>query len=329
MRNRIIAGSMFLLAFMLIIVSCVLALTPFGQHLMVTTGMVAPTPTPTPTRIPVTPTPIPTPPPVLTAQGPAPTLDAQAVYLVDMDTGNVLDDVNGEKPQAMASTTKIMTALIAIQSADLDQLVPIGQDAVNRVTIDGGSTADYLKVGDRIPLRDLLYGLMVPSGDDAAVAIADALGGGSRENFVQRMNLFAYHLRLFQTHYDNPDGLNLADDQNHYSTAHDLARLAQYALNVPLFAQIVQTPEYDEPATAEHAAYTWKTTNHLLAKYSGIIGVKTGHTDAAGWCLVFAATRGNHHLLGVILHSPSEQQRDADATKLLDWGFALPLLPPG
>ncbi len=223
----------------------------------------------------------------------------------------------------MASTTKIMTALIAIQTADLQQLVPIKQDAYDRVHIDGGSGANLI-VGDQLSLKDLLYGLLLPSGDDAAIAIADALGG--QDAFVGRMNLFAYRLHLYQTHYTTSDGLT--NDETHYSTAYDLTQLAQYALHIPLFAQIVQTPEYTLAATAQHHSYDWKTTNTLLTTYAGTIGVKTGHTDAAGWCMVFAARHAGHELIGAILDSPSETQRDQDTTTLLNWGFSLPLLPP-
>jgi D-alanyl-D-alanine carboxypeptidase (penicillin-binding protein 5/6) len=275
-----------------------------------------PTPTPMPTL---------TSQPVPTVQGATPSVAAQSVYLVDNDTGNVLDDVNGEKPLPMASTTKIMTALIALASGNLDLPIPVKQDAYNRVVIDGGSSAG-LVVGDVIPLRYMLYALLLPSGDDAAVAIADALGG-TEANFVQRMNLFAYRLHLFQTHYTSPDGLTL-DNSPHYTTANDLLHLAQDAMRIPLFAQIVDTPTYSLPATDLHGAYTWETTNVLLLKDDDIIGIKTGYTDAAGWCLVFDAKRASHNIIGVILGSPSEDQRDQDVEQLLNWAFALPLLPP-
>jgi D-alanyl-D-alanine carboxypeptidase (penicillin-binding protein 5/6) len=244
-----------------------------------------------------------------------------------MDTGHTLADVNGEKPLPMASTTKIMTALIAIRTGDLNQLITIKQDAYDEYFEHDGSNAG-LAVGEQLTLKDLLYALMVPSGDDAAIAIADALGG-TTDNFVQWMNLFAYRLHLFQTHYADPDGLNWHNDPDHYTTAADLTRLADYAMQIPLFAQIVQTQSYSIAASAQHSAHSWKTTNTLLATYTGMLGIKTGHTDAAGYCLVFAAEQNGHHLIGTVLHSASEVQRDKDANMLLNWGFALPLLPPG
>ena len=323
MRRRIFAFFLILVALSLLIFASVLEFTPVGHTVFVSTGITAPPPTPTPKPTPI-PTPTPTPLPVLTVQGTPPQLTADAVYLLDADTGHVLDEVNGEKPLPMASTTKIMTAVIAIQTADLNEPIPVKQDAINRVNLDGGSSAG-LVVGDTLPLKAMLYALLLPSGDDAAYAIADELGG-TREGFVQRMNLFAYRLHLFQTHYNNPDGLTLDDNLQHYTTARDLATLTQYAMHLPLFAQIVQLQHYTFHTTKQN--YTWDNTNKLLTTYNGMTGVKTGHTDAAGYCLVFAATRKNHHLIGVLLNSPSELQRNKDVSTLLDWGFALPLRPP-
>ena len=250
---------------------------------------------------------------------------------MDNDTSHILYESNGEKPVPMASTTKIMTALIAIQTGDLNSLVTIHQDAVNEVILNDGSSAN-LHLGDQLTLRDLLYGLMLPSGDDAAIAIADSVGG-STSNFVNMMNLFAYRLHLFQTHYINPDGLTYYDANRqpipgHYTTPYDLVRLASYAMTIRLFAQIVHTQHYSLPATATHHSYTWNNTNLMLATYSGATGIKTGFTLEAGECLVFSATRSGHHLIGVVFHSIDAAHRFSDAKTLLDWGFALPLLPP-
>ncbi len=323
MQRRTIAIFLLFLALVIAIITPLVAFTPLGSSL----GLTAPIATPFPTPVPFVPTPPPSPTPVLTVKGTPPTLTSQAAYLLDMDTGHTLTNINGQKPLPMASTTKIMTALIVIQTVDPNSVVTIHQDAIDEAINNGGSSAG-LVVSDQISLKDLLYGLMLPSGDDAAVAIADAVGG-SKEGFVQRMNLFAYHLHLFQTHYANPDGLPA---QDHYTTAADLVRLARYAMSVPLFAQIVQTPKYTLTPTARHHRYTWTTTNDLLQnpkhKYEGATGIKTGTTPEAGFCLVFSATRSGHHLVGVVLHSTSEDSRANDATALLNWGFGLPLLPP-
>jgi D-alanyl-D-alanine carboxypeptidase (penicillin-binding protein 5/6) len=323
MKRRSFALFLLALALLLILLIPVMVFTPAGAHVIATLS--PPTATPSPTPIPPTPTPLPTPRPVLTVRGTPPALSATASYLIDMDTGNILENVNGYKPLPMASTTKIMTALIAIESGKLDQAVTVTQAELDQVPADA-SSAD-LVAGETLTVRQLLYGLMLPSGDDAALVIANAQGG-STDHFVTLMNLFSERLHLFQTHYDNPHGLNLSGDQEHYTSASDLARLAEYAMHIPLFAQIVQTRTYNLPATAGHQAHKWINTDTLLGTYSGAVGIKTGHTDAAGWCLVFAATRDGHHLVGVVLNDPTEAQRDKDATALLNWGFALPMQSP-
>lgn len=276
---------------------------------------------PTPTHIIASiPTPIPTPPAVLTAVGKPAPLPASVAYLIDSDTGNILYDQQGEHPQLMASTTKIMTALIALQTGNLNQSIPVGPDAVNHIVEDDGSSAQ-LQVGDTLSLKEMLYALLLPSGDDAAYAIADALSG-SPAAFVAHMNLFAQRLHLYQTHFNSPDGLT-NDGLTHYSTAHDLALLAQDAMQIPLFAQIVQTQSHTVQLRTR--TLTWTNTNTLLGSYPGMEGIKTGHTNDSGYCLVFAATRNGHHLLGVVLGSPDEKQRNQAVVTLLNWGFALPM----
>ncbi len=326
MVRRVVALSLLALALVILIVTPILAFTPVGGSVSDVLGLTPPTPTATP--LPFVPTPVPSPSPVLTVKGLPPTLTSSTAYLEDMDDGNVLVNIQGDKPVPMASITKIMTAVIAIQTGNLDQGITVKQDAIDEVTLHNGSSA-FLQVGDVVPLRYLLYGLLLPSGDDAAIAIADGLAGSSGK-FVQRMNLFAYRLHLYQTHYTNPDGLTPDNETNpnHYTTAADLVRLARYAMSLPLFAQIVQTPTYTLAANGQHHKYTWKTTNDLLSTYPGMIGIKTGHTVEAGWCLLFAATRAGHHLVGVVLHSDTSQGRFDDAKVLLNWGFSLPMLPP-
>ncbi|SRR6266487_1000826 len=321
MLRRIAAIMLILIAICLGIMAPVLAFTPVGKDLLNTLTQVTPTAT---TLLPFpTPTPTAPPTPVLTVRGKPPIVSAAAAYLLDADTGHTLVDLNGEEPLPMASTTKIMTAVIAIETADPDQLVTIQQDAYNEVHQNNGSSA-FLMIGDKIPLKYLLYGLLLPSGDDAAVAIADAVGG-TEANFVRIMNIFAYRLHLYQTHYGNPDGL---EAPGHHSSAYDLVRLAHYAMTLPAFAQIVQAQSYTLPANADHHKYTWKTTNTLLGTYKGATGIKTGTTPEAGFCLVFSAIRNGHHLIGVVLRDKNETLRFADARTLLNWGFNLPLLPP-
>lgn len=332
MTRRIAGLILLFIGICLLIAAPVLAFTPLGTKLLGgQSGAAQPVLYPSPTFLPYTPTPPPKPTPVLTPRGQPGTITANEAILLDADTGNILYDLNGEHAQPMASTTKIMTALIAIQTGDLNMLVRVQQDAYNEVIDNYGSTAG-LQVGDELTLRDLLYGLMLPSGDDAAIAIADGIGG-TWQHFVTIMNVYADRLQLYQTHYYNPDGLTYFDANGnpipgHYTTAYDLARLARYAMSIPFFAQLVSTRQYVVPATAQNHAYTWASINQLLTSYPGATGIKTGFTLEAGGCLVFSATRNGHHLLGVLLHSIDEPHRFSDAATLLNWGFALPLALP-
>lgn len=247
-----------------------------------------------------------------------PPIQASGLYLTDLTTGRVLANVGGNKVLPMASTAKIMTAIIAIENGNMLQRIKIGQDALDRVHIYGGSSAG-LDLGDAIPLRDLMYGLLLPSGADAATAIADYISG-SPSAFVQLMNSYAQRLHLYHTHFVDVDGLT-SGTQVSTSTAADMTTLATYAMNNALFAQIVQTQSYHVAPTINHHAYDWLTTNGLLSTYSGMVGVKTGHSDAAGYCMAFEAVRNHHYLMGAILNSPNEDQRNQDITSLLDWGF--------
>jgi D-alanyl-D-alanine carboxypeptidase (penicillin-binding protein 5/6) len=277
--------------------------------------------------------PAPTPQPVLNPNGRAlPSLKSPVAYLLDADTNDTLLSINGTKRVPMASTTKIMTAIIALEKSNPNQLITVKQAAVTEVVKNMGSNAG-LSVGEKIPLIDMLYGLMLPSGDDAAIAIADSLSG-SPANFVTIMNQYAKKLHLNNTHYINPDGLtyyngpNRSANPNEYTTAADLATLTRYALQNPMFAQIVQTQQFVLPATTDHHAHIWTNTDNLLWSYPGALGVKTGFTVEAGYCLVFAARNGKHTLIGVVLQGKDENDRFTDAPTLLNWGFNLPLAEP-
>ena len=193
MIRRTVAIALLFISISTIIAVPILVFTPMGSRLF--DGPAPAATVTTPAFTPTTPTPTPKPTPILTARGKPPAISAAEAILLDNDTDHILDDLNGESPTPMASTTKIMTALIAIQVADLNKVVTIHQDAINEVILHNGSSAQ-LQLGDQLTLHDLLYGLMLPSGDDAAIAIADAVGG-SPANFVNMMNLFAYRLRLF------------------------------------------------------------------------------------------------------------------------------------
>lgn len=328
-QRRTIAIILVIIAVLIIISVPVWLLTPLGANVL---GLGQPDLN-GPPLTPLTYTPLPrsTPQVELTPVGAPGQFSATEALLMDADTSTILYEKNGETEVPMASTTKIMTALIAIQSGKLDQMITVGQDAVDQDTI--GSNAG-LYVGDRLSLKDLLYGLLLPSGDDAAVAIADGLAG-SQAAFVHIMNVEAQRLHLFQTHYYDPTGLDTDQKLNPipagqlYTTPYDLARLTRYAMTIPLFAQIVATQTYSPPAgTANASSLPWKNTNTMLKSYPGTIGGKTGWTGAAGGCLVAVVKRNGHTLISIILNSPNETTRFTDSKALLNWGFSLPAQTP-
>ncbi len=261
--------------------------------------------------------------------GPPPVVTARAAYVFDADLGFTYYGKSADTELPMASCTKIMTALLAVERGSLDQTVKVGADAAAFAT--PGNSYMGLSAGEQLPLRDLLYGLMLPSGNDAAMAIADAIGG-SEQHFVALMNQRAQQLGLTHTHFANPHGLSAP---GHYTTARDLAVLAGVAMKNPTLVQITSTAHYSIAATATHKAYELETGDDLLAgarsPYPGAIGVKPGFTGDAGYCQAFAAIRHGHLIVGVVLGEPSWQVRIVDMRKLLDWGFEqenIPAAPP-
>ncbi len=254
------------------------------------------------------------------------TVQATAACLLDANSNSLLVDIRGQQRLPIASTTKIMTAIIAIEEADLHETVTIEQEVIDEIIRIDGFRGAGLVAGDRIMLKDLLYAMLLPSGDEAALTIARFIGG-TMAGFAQLMNDYAKRLHLTQTHYSNPCGFAYREKHaDHYSTARDLVHLARYALSNPLFAQIVQLQRYILSATPLHRAYTWETTNSLLCCYAGATGIKTGYGPLAGYCLVFSATSPDRHLIGAILQSKGAMQRLEDTRQLLDWGFSLPTL---
>lgn len=335
-KRRLLAFMLLIVAILIIIAVPIWLFTPLGANILDSSADLNGPPL---TPIAYTPVPRTKPQVVLTPKGAPAALTASEAILMDADTGTILYEKNGETPVPMASTTKIMTALIAIRIGNLDQIITVGQDAVDQ---DGIGSSAGLYSGDRISLKNLLYGLLLPSGDDAAVAIADGVAG-SQKAFVHIMNVEAQRLHLFQTHFYDPTGLDTDQNLNpipadqHYTTPYDLVRLARYAMSIPLFAQIVASKTYMPPAnTSRGVPLPWKNTNTLLTSYKGTLGIKTGWTGAAGGCLVFEANRNNHTLIGVVLHATEpnsdqlrdEQLRTTDAETLLNWGFGLPAQVP-
>ncbi len=241
----------------------------------------------------------------------APHVHGRAVYLWDATTGQDLLDKQAGERMPVASLTKMMTAYIVLRDAKLDDQVTIKRQDVEYAWDNDGSTAD-LEPGDTLPVRELLYALLLPSGADAAHALARVYGPGV-PGFVDKMNATARELGLNDTLYVNADGLPTSHGDG-YSTARDQARLAEIALRNPVFKKVTSTSQH----STEDGRYDWYNTNHMLG-LPGAIGVKTGSTNAAGFCLAFAADRDGHRLIGIILGEDVASRRWDTAETLLDW----------
>ena len=236
-------------------------------------------------------------------------ITAKGWALIEASSGRLLLGEHEHERLPMASTTKIMTALLILEAGeDLGTVIEVDPRAAGT---EGSSI--YLKAGERMSLRDLLYGLMMKSGNDAAVALA-IHAAGSAEAFVQRMNAKAAALGLDDTHFMNPNGLH---DSQHYTSACDLCRLAAAAMALPAFREIVSTRRYTT-STGDRVR-TFETKNKILTQVAGGCGVKTGYTKKAGRCLCFAARREGMLLIGAVLNAPDMWN---DAGKILDSGFS-------
>ncbi|MEF2964396.1 D-alanyl-D-alanine carboxypeptidase family protein [Paenibacillus sp. M1] len=239
-----------------------------------------------------------------------PETHAQAAALIDVTSGRILYSSHGDEELPIASLTKIMTAIVAIEHGKTDQIVKVGNNAYRK---EGSSI--YLHLGEEMSLENMLYGLMLRSGNDAATAIAEHVGG-SEQGFVHLMNEKAKLIGLSHTQFQNPHGL---DAKGHYSSANDLAKLTAYALHNPLFKEIVRTPTRKAPNPYDPWDYRWDNKNKMLRFYEGADGVKTGYTKIARRCLVSSATRNGQQLVAVTINDGDDWN---DHRKLLDYGFA-------
>lgn len=235
-------------------------------------------------------------------------INSKIAVAYDRTSGTVLWGKNENKKTAMASTTKIMTAIVAIENGKLADVVEISAKAAGT----GGSRLK-IKKGDKISLNDLLYGLMLVSGNDAAVAIAEHIGG-SVENFAELMNAKAKELGLQNTHFVTPHGL---DNPEHYTTAFELAKISDYALKNEVFAKIVGTKNHTININGYSKALT--NTNELLGILNGVTGVKTGFTNNAGRCLVTSVKRDGFEIITVVLQADTKKIRTADSAHLIDY----------
>lgn len=237
----------------------------------------------------------------LTAVTEAVEVSAAAAVLMDADSGRLLYEKNGEKRMLIASTTKLMTALVALEQGGLQQ----------EITVTGGHMAEgssmYLRPGEKLTLETLLYGLLLSSGNDAALAMTECMGGAVP--FVARMNEKAAELGMENTHFANPNGL---DDEAHYSTAEDMAKLAAAAMDDPVLRRVAST------RTARIGGRTLTNHNKLLSRVEGCVGLKTGYTKAAGRTLVSCAERDGVRLVAVTLQDGDDWN---DHASLYEQGF--------
>jgi D-alanyl-D-alanine carboxypeptidase (penicillin-binding protein 5/6) len=244
------------------------------------------------------------------AQAAVPKPEARAFYVVNASNGEVLASNHARTPVPIASITKLMTTLVALEHLKLDDVVTVTGRAA-RV----GESRIPLVAGQRITVRDLLKGALIQSANNAADALAAAASGGDVARFVGWMNEKARALGLRDTHFERPDGL---DAPGHVSSARDVAVLAQVAMHSREVRSIVQR----RSDTIEGGAFTVHTWNDLLGRFPGLLGVKTGHTADAGWCQVAAARRPGFTIYAVILGSPTRAQRNDDLQGLLAWGVS-------
>lgn len=239
-----------------------------------------------------------------------PEVSSHSACVIDIDTGRILAAKNENEKSEPASITKIMTALIALENADIKKVVTIPSAAAG---VEGSSI--YIKAGEKYSLEDLLYGLMLRSGNDAATAIAIDVAG-SVDAFVEKMNQKAQELGCTGTHFNNPHGL---PDEKHYTTAHDMALITAAALRNDTFVKIVSTKNYTAEPDGAGETRSWQNKNKLLWQYEGAIGVKTGYTKSAGKTYVGAADRNGIRIAVVVLGA---KDMWGDAATLLDDAFA-------
>jgi D-alanyl-D-alanine carboxypeptidase (penicillin-binding protein 5/6) len=246
---------------------------------------------------------------------------ARSAAVENAATGKLLwsRGLNTERP--VASITKVMTAFVVIRAGHLDRTITIPSAVTGYVRAHNASSAG-LRPGDKLTARQLLYALLLPSGADAAYALAKAYGPGLAA-FVAKMNATARALGMRRTHFSNFDGLPYPTSYSNYSTAANLLVLGRAAMRLPAFRAVVDQRGYRLAAGSGHHAYRWKNLNPLIGRYPGAIGIKPGYTRAAGQCLLFEATRNGHSVIGVTLHSPGaiSPLSAADATRLLNWAF--------
>lgn len=240
----------------------------------------------------------------------SPDISSKAAIVMEASTGKVLFAYNADVRNFPASTTKMMTLLTALENGNMNDIVTTSQNAAS---VEGSSL--WLSPGEKLKLVELLYGMMLISGNDATVAVAEHISGTTGD-FARLMTQKAHAIGAVHTNFTNSSGL---PDPDHYTTAHDLAKIAAYGFRNPLFAQIVSTKHMVIPWAGKTFGRDLYNENKMLWNYDGANGVKTGYTEAAGPCLVSSAKRGNVQLVAVVLDS---NRMWLDSKALLDYGFS-------
>ena len=249
-------------------------------------------------------------------------INASSAILIDSDTGKILYEKSAYEKREPASTTKIMTALLTLEHTKLDDIATVSSDAIT--SVPSGYSSDLLKMGEELTIEDLLYALLLPSSNEAANVLAMHVAG-SVDSFASMMNTKAVELGCKNTHFTNPNGVH---DEDHYTTAYDLAIIAREAMKNDTFKKIVSTASYTLPSTNKYSRIdrTLISTNDLIKKqsdnyYEYAIGIKTGFTTPAKNCLVSSAVKDGKTLIAVVLGASTDNNRYTDAKTLLNYGF--------
>lgn len=249
-------------------------------------------------------------------------INAESAILIDGDTGKILYEKSAYEKRAPASTTKIMTALLALEHCKTTDVATVTSEAIT--SVPSGYSTDLLKMGEELTIKDLLYALLLPSSNEAANVLAIHIAG-TIDSFASMMNTKAMDLGCKNTHFVNPNGVH---DDNHYSTAYDLSLIAKEAMKNDIFRQIVSTASYTLPNSNKYSRIdrTLITTNDLIKKqsnnyYEYAIGIKTGFTTPAKNCLVSSATKDGKTLIAVVLRSNTDNNRYNDTKTLFNYGF--------
>ncbi|MEU6256618.1 serine hydrolase [Streptomyces sp. NPDC047043] len=257
-----------------------------------------------------------------------PTITAKGGFLMNSATGKTLFTKAADTKRLTASTTKVMTAKVVLSQSNLnlDAKVTI-KKAYSDYIVSKGASSAHLIVGDKVTVRQLLYGMMLPSGCDAAMALADKFGSGTTvsartKNFIGKMNTMAKSLGMTNTHFDSFDGIS---NGSNYSTPRDLTKVARSVMKSSTFKTVVKTKSYTAKTITSSGSTrtmgTWSNTNTLLG-WNGTLGIKTGSGTDAKYCLVFAATLNGESVMGAVMTAPSATDRTSDVKKLINYGYA-------